>query len=80
MTNGMLYYVSTEEGQYVMTAPMHVLVTYLRLHPDAVRRIERETVEMGAKCKLYADGYVQKVYVVERLEAAIPQENPHAKG
>lgn len=77
MTNGMLYFVTTEEGRYVMTAPMYVLISYLGLHADAVWKIEKETVELGAKCKLY----LGEVYLVERLEAAIPhsQENHSAK-
>lgn len=84
MSNGTLYFVTSEEGEYVMTAPMHILVTYLKLHPDAVRRIERETIELGAKCKLhfgYGPARLEKAYLVQRLPEAIAREDSsHAEG
>jgi len=51
---------------FVMRAPLPVIARYLRLHIDAVRRIERETENTSLPCFLYGPSGTDEVHVVWR--------------
>lgn len=65
-------YIVTEQDDaatFVMKAPMSTLQRFLNLHPDAVRRIERETEDDGGVCRIFKTrGPLQYAYCVARAK------------
>ncbi len=71
-----LYYLTDDEGEHIMTAPLSTIAHFYRLHPDAIRRIEKETVSLKGICtlsfgSLYEGARVSRVHV-RRLPEEIP--------
>lgn len=72
---GLLYFVRDDNNRHVMTAPLSTIAEFYELHPDAVRRVENETVRLDGVCVLAFGsrelGGVERIYI-QRLPEEIP--------
>ena len=67
-----LYYLTDDEGEHIMTAPLSTIAHFYKLHPDAIRRVERETVSLKSICTLsFIQAPHERVHV-RRLPEEIP--------
>lgn len=63
------YTVNGPQGEFLMTTELPTLAHILNLHPDAVKRIERETHIHGSNCELYLSRGLWSKVAVYREES-----------